>query len=308
MKLRIGTRGSKLALWQADHVRARLIGEAGASEVELVIIKTTGDRVQDVALSEVGGKGLFTKEIEEALLAGAIDLAVHSMKDVPSVLPGGCALAAVPERADPRDAWVAPRGSQATWRDLADGAIVGTSSLRRARQLAAFAPHLRTIPLRGNVDTRLRKLDAGEGGLAAILLACAGLARLGLGDRISTPIPTSLMLPAVGQGALAIETRSDDTAVRDIVKQLDHHATRVATAAERAFLAQLEGSCRVPIAGHATIEGETLTMLGQVHATDGSGRHVGGTRRGRPGSIGDAEALGRELAAALADEARGFLP
>ncbi|MCC6619936.1 MAG: hydroxymethylbilane synthase [Deltaproteobacteria bacterium] len=304
MKLRIGTRGSKLALWQAEHVKARLMAEAGASEVELVVIKTTGDRVQDVALSEVGGKGLFTKEIEEALLAGTIDLAVHSMKDVPSVLPEGCALAAVPERADPRDAWVAPAGSAASWADLADGAIVGTSSLRRARQLALFAPGLATIPLRGNVDTRLRKVDEGDGGLAAIVLACAGLGRLGLGHRITAPIPTELMLPAVGQGALAIETRADDARVRDIVNQLDHPATRYATDAERAFLGRLEGSCRIPIAGHATLDGDEIVLRGELFATDDSGRRASGDMRG---ALADARSIGVALADALRAQARGFL-
>ena len=229
----IGSRGSKLALWQAHHVRDRLLA-LGVPEVTVTIIKTSGDVIQDRSLSEVGGKGLFVKEIEEALAAGRIDLAVHSMKDMTSDLPDGLVIAAVPEREDPRDAWVMPAGHpggdfEVLVRAIPEGASVGTSSMRRAAQLFHKRPDVKIVPLRGNVDTRLRKLDEGVEGLAAIVLACAGLVRLGLGARISAAIPIEAMLPAVGQGALALETREDDLATRAIVEALEHGPTRTAT-------------------------------------------------------------------------------
>lgn len=297
MKLRIGTRGSKLALWQAEHIRDRLAAWPGVEEVSLTIIKTTGDRVQDVALSAVGGKGLFTKEIEEALLRRDVDLAVHSMKDMPSLLPDGCVLAAVPERVDPRDAWVVPaNGPAASWDELPAGAVVGTSSLRRAAQLRALRPDLAIVALRGNVDTRLRKLDEGVDDMRAIVLACAGLRRLGWGGRIEREIPTEVMLPAVGQGALAIEARDGDEPVLAILRAaLEHAPTRAATTAERAFLARLEGGCQVPIAGHATLSGDTLWLRGLVASVDG--REV--VRGERSGPAADAAALGLALAEEL---------
>ncbi|MFO0747612.1 MAG: hydroxymethylbilane synthase [Myxococcota bacterium] len=308
MKLRIGSRGSKLALWQAEHIRDRLAAFPGVDEVTLTIIKTTGDRVQDVALSQVGGKGLFTKEIEEALLAKTIDLAVHSMKDMPSQLPAGLVLAAVPERADPRDAWIVPHGGPSIgWDDLPAGAVVGTSSLRRAAQLRALRPDLSIVALRGNVDTRLRKLDEGVDGMRAIVLACAGLRRLGWGDRIDRAIPIDVMLPAVGQGALAIEARGDDGAVLDLlVEALDHAPTQLETLAERAFLARLEGGCQVPIAGHATLDasGASLHLRGFVGREDGSAVVRGEIH----GVASRAPALGEELAERLlAQGARALL-
>lgn len=295
-RLVIGTRGSKLALWQAHHIRDRLLA-SGVADVELLIIKTTGDRIQDVALSEVGGKGLFVKEIEEALLDGRVDLAVHSMKDMPSALPDGLVLGAVPERESPLDAWVLPDGRAADAEFLAEvpeGALIGTSSLRRVAQLRAARPDLRFIALRGNVDTRLRKLDEREGGLFAIVLACAGLNRLGLGHRISAKIPAELMVPAVGQGALAIEVRAEDPAVHAAMATLEHGPTRVTTSAERALLAALEGNCQVPIGAHATLSDGGLRLVGFF------GDELGQTAVAELiGNPSDAVSLGLALASTL---------
>lgn len=295
-RVTIGTRGSKLALWQAHHIRDRLLA-SGVAEVELLIIKTTGDRIQDVALSEVGGKGLFVKEIEEALLDGRVDLAVHSMKDMPSALPDGLVLGAVPERESPLDAWVLPDGRPAGADFLAEvpeGALIGTSSLRRVAQLRMVRPDLRFTALRGNVDTRLRKLDEREGGLFAIVLACAGLNRLGLAHRISAPIPADLMVPAVGQGALAIEVRAANPAIHAAMATLEHAPTRVTTTAERALLAALEGNCQVPIGAHATLVGEVVEITGFF---GDEGGHVARAELAGPKTA--AAELGQALAAAL---------
>jgi len=256
----IGSRGSKLALWQAEHVAAAL--KALGTETRIDVIKTTGDKIQDVPLAEVGGKALFTKEIDEALLSGAIDLAVHSMKDVPTGLPAGLIIAAIPEREEPRDAMI---GDLLT--DLKDGATVGTSSLRRSSQLLAFNPRLSIEMLRGNVDTRLRKLDEKQ--YDAIVLAAAGLRRLGWQDRIRELIPVEIMCPAVGQGALAIETRDDGGAAYELVRKLDHPDTRIAVTAERAMLEKLGGGCQVPIGGYAFIEKGVIQMRAIVASPDG---------------------------------------
>ncbi len=256
----IGSRGSQLALWQARHIAAKL-ADLGA-ETRIEIIKTTGDRITDVPLSNVGGKGLFTKEIEEALLARAIDVAVHSLKDVPSEVPAGLTLAAIPEREDPRDALIGR-----PLEELGNWARVGTSSLRRASQLRALGQGIAIEMLRGNVDTRLRKLDQGD--YDAIVLAAAGLKRLGLEHRIREQLPPAIMCPAVGQGALAIETRMDDEAF-DLVRQLDHAESRVAITAERALLAGLGGGCQVPIGGYAEVTGTTLHLRAIVASPDGS--------------------------------------
>jgi hydroxymethylbilane synthase len=280
----IGSRGSKLALWQAHHIAARL-AELGA-ETRIEIIKTTGDKIIDVPLAKVGGKGLFTKEIEEALLAGAIDLAVHSLKDVPSDLPAGLTLAAIPEREDPRDALVGLPLSQ-----LREGARVGTSSLRRAAQLRALGRGMVTENLRGNVDTRLRKLDEGE--YDSIVLAAAGLRRLGWQDRIRELLPVEIMCPAVGQGALAIQTRDDAGPAQEIVRNLNHPASMTAVTAERALLATLEGGCQVPIGAYAQVDAGTVHLRAIVASPDGS-RMVRGERSGKdPAKIG--VDLGREL-------------
>jgi hydroxymethylbilane synthase len=257
----IGSRGSKLALWQAQHIGERL--KALGMEAHIEIIKTSGDKIQDVPLAQAGGKGLFTKEIDEALLAGAIDLAVHSMKDVPTELPPGLTIAAIPEREEPRDALIG-----AALADLKDGTTIGTSSLRRQAQLLAYRPQLEIQMLRGNVDTRLRKLDEGQ--YDAIVLAAAGLRRLGWHDRIRELIPVEVMCPAVGQGALAIETRDDAGAAYEIVRKLDHLDTRLAVTAERAMLEVLGGGCQVPIGGYAFLERGVIHMRAMVASPDGT--------------------------------------
>jgi len=260
MKLIIGSRGSQLALWQARWVAARLL-ELGV-ETDLTIIKTTGDKIQDVPLAKVGGKGLFTKEIEEALLAGTIDLAVHSLKDLPTVLPDGLTLAAIPERESPFDALIGH-----TLATLPQGAKVGTSSLRRSAQLKAARPDLEIESVRGNLDTRLRKLDEGQ--YDAILLAAAGLRRLGWGERIAELMDPEMMCPAVGQGALAIETRDDGGAAFLACARLDHGPTRAEVTAERAVLAALGGGCQVPIGAYAQADGQRLRLRSVVVHPDG---------------------------------------
>jgi hydroxymethylbilane synthase len=256
----IASRGSQLALWQAHWVEAQLT--ALGQECRIEIIKTTGDKITDVPLAKVGGKGLFTKEIEEALLDGRADLAVHSLKDLPTELPEGLVLAAVPEREDPRDAVVGKRIDE-----LPQGARVGTSSLRRSAQLRKLRPDLVIESVRGNLDTRLRKLDEGQ--YDAILLAAAGLKRLGWGDRIAEILDADRMCSAVGQGALAIETRANGKGF-DAVQSLDHAATHAAVAAERGLLKALGGGCQVPIGAHATVSGNRLRLLGVVIAPDAS--------------------------------------
>jgi len=298
MKIVIGTRGSELALAQSRGIQKQLLADPdnGVDAVDLQIIKTRGDKILDVALNKVGGKGLFVKELEVALLEGVVDLAVHSMKDMPSELPEGLVLGAVPEREDPRDAWVCPTGQAVmSLAELAPGATVGTSSLRRQAQLLADRPDLIVAPIRGNVGTRLAKLDEGQGGMAAIVLACAGLRRLGLGDRISHPFAVSEMLPAVGQGALALELRAGDQRVAGVLAGLGNSATRWATLAERAFLATLEGGCQVPIGGHAEVHGESLRLRGFVARPDGRDA----LRMETQGAAVDAVALGRGLGAMM---------
>jgi hydroxymethylbilane synthase len=290
----IGSRGSQLALWQAHWIAARLA--EGGHETRLDIIRTTGDKITDVPLAKVGTKGLFTKEIEEALLDGRIDLAIHSLKDLPTEIPAGLTIAAVPEREDPRDAMVGARLSE-----LPAGAKVGTSSLRRAAQLRMVRPDLAIESLRGNLDTRVRKLDEGQ--YRAIVLAAAGLTRLGWAHRIAEILSPEVMCPAVGQGALAVETRQEGEA-RDICAALDHAATRAAVTAERAMLAALGGGCQVPIGAHAVIEGDSLGLVGAVIAPDGD-RMV---RKSDRGAVADAAEIGRRLGEALLiDGAREIL-
>lgn len=285
--LAIGSRGSQLALWQARWIAARL-AECG-HETRIEIIKTTGDKITDVPLAKVGTKGLFTKEIEEALLDGRIDLAIHSLKDLPTEVPAGLALAAVPEREDPRDAIVGAR-----LRDLMDGAKIGTSSLRRAAQLRLTRPDLVIESVRGNLDTRVRKLD--EGRYRAIVLAAAGMKRLGWAHRIAEILSPEVMCPAVGQGALAVETRGEGEA-RDICAALNHAATRAAVTAERAVLAALGGGCQVPIGAHAVVDGDALRLIAVVIAPDGT-RAV---RKNAEGAVDDAETIGRHVGQALLD-------
>ncbi len=287
-RIRIGTRGSALALWQANHVQARLA--ALGHEVELRVIVTTGDRVLDRRLENVGGKGAFLKEIEEAMLAGEVDLAVHSLKDVPTVLPAGLALCAVLERADPRDALLSAGPRLA---ELPRGARVGTTSLRRQALLGALRPDLAIEPLRGHVDTRIRRLR--EGRFEAILLAMAGLTRLGRAGEVTEPLDPRRFVPAPGQGAIALECREGDAAVRAAVAPLDHAATSRAVSAERAFLESLGGGCNVPLGAHATTNGEQIEVVGFVASTDGKTMLRGEARGDAPVALG--QALARDLLA-----------
>ncbi|MFZ5564874.1 MAG: hydroxymethylbilane synthase [Thermodesulfobacteriota bacterium] len=263
--VRIGTRGSQLALWQSEWVKSRLLDLFPGCAVELEVIKTTGDKITDVPLAKVGGKGLFVKEIEEALLSGRVDLAVHSMKDMPAELPPGLCIGAVPVRENPRDALISRNGL--SFAGLPRGARVGTSSLRRSSQLLHRRPDIGIVPLRGNIDTRLRKLETGD--LDAVILAAAGLLRLGLGGRITQYLDASVMLPAVAQGALCIETRENDDRVAAMVAPLNHADTRAAITAERAFLKRLEGGCQVPMAAFAQTDGQTVAIDGLVADIDG---------------------------------------
>ncbi|MBK6846972.1 MAG: hydroxymethylbilane synthase [Proteobacteria bacterium] len=283
----IGTRGSALALWQARHVAARLGALSPGLEVRLQVIKTQGDKLLDVPLAQVGGKGLFVKELEDALLRREVDLAVHSIKDVPAQLPAGLELAAIPTREDPRDAIVSSHGGLAA---LPRGARVGTASLRRRCQLLAARPDLTIELLRGNVDTRLRRLD--EGHFDAIVLAAAGLKRLGYGARISECLDPP-WLPAIGQGALGIEVRSDDVSMQALLRPLHDEATACCVRAERALLARLGGGCQVPIGGHATLVGAADLRL-EALVGHPAGQPV--FRGERSGPVSEGEALGRALA------------
>jgi hydroxymethylbilane synthase len=295
--IRIATRQSPLALWQARHVGALLTQLHPGLEVSLVEMSTAGDRFLSAPLSTVGGKGLFVKEIEQALLDGRADLAVHSLKDMTSVLPAGLLLAAVPKREDPRDAFCSPSGL--TLDVLPQGARVGTSSLRRSCILRSARPDLEIVSLRGNVQTRLARTR--ELGLAGAVLAFAGLKRLGLEAEITEVISTSRSLPAVGQGVLAIQCRTEDAEVRHLLAPLEDAATRVAVTAERAFMARLEGGCTVPLAGHATVEGSTVHLRGLVGRPDGS-RVVEGERSG---PVETALSLGESLAEELLSRGAG---
>ena len=261
--LRIGSRGSQLALWQANHISTLLQQQGHFVEIE--IIRTTGDKITDVALSKVGTKGMFTKEIEEALSDGRVDLAVHSLKDLPTELPEGFTLAAVPVREDPRDVFLSVRYSSIT--EFPAGARIGTSSLRRQAQLRALRQDLELLPLRGNVDTRMRKLESGE--FDAIILAAAGIARLGLSSHVQQPINPEQMCPAAGQGALGIETRADDLPTIMALAFLDHAPSRAAVECERAALNSLGGGCQVPIGALAEVSGEQITLQAVVANPDG---------------------------------------
>ena len=286
--LRIGTRGSPLALVQAHSVRAQLALNLGTNKdsIEIVVIRTSGDAIQDRPLSEVGGKGLFTKEIEEALLGNRVDLAVHSAKDMPTVSQPGLTLAACLEREDPRDAFISR--SARSLMDLPRGATMGTASLRRQAITMAIRPDLRVVPLRGNVETRLRKLDSGE--FDATLLAMAGLKRLGLTEHATHVMSVEEFLPAVAQGAIGLEAREGDKHTRDILARIDHADTSIAVSCERAFLAELDGSCKTPIAGHATLQGNTLHFRGLIARPDGGAAHdIAGN-----GHLRDAVQIGEE--------------
>lgn len=288
----IGTRGSPLALWQANWVKARLEERHPGLDVYLKIIHTEGDKILDTPLAKVGGKGLFVKEIETDLIDGEVDLAVHSMKDVPTALPAELEISVICEREDPRDAFIA-RESGMTLATLSDKARVGTSSLRRQAQLLNRRPDLEIVPLRGNVGTRLRKLEELE--LDAVILAAAGLIRMEQAGLITEYLSAADSLPAVGQGALGIETRKDDGQTRALVEFLNHPPTQHAVESERSFLARLEGGCQVPIAAHATIEGGKLTLDGLVASVDGSVIF----RDAISGPVDERAALGARLAELL---------
>ena len=309
---RLGTRGSQLALWQANWVKGEIERKNPGLGVEIVKIKTTGDKILDVPLAKVGGKGLFVKEIEEALLSERIDLAVHSMKDVPTDLPKGLHLAAITEREDPRDAFIGRKQEAGSKKpevenngkscllpltscllNLPQGANVGTSSLRRSSQLLSLRPDLKISQLRGNLNTRLKKLD--DGGFDAIILAAAGVKRLGWSDRITEYIPPEISLPAIGQGALGIETRTDDKETNALIAFFDHSPTSISVRAERAFLRRLEGGCQVPIAAYGEVKDEKMNLVGLVASTDG--KKI--IKDSIAGTVDRAEALGVELAEKL---------
>jgi len=290
-RLRISTRKSPLALWQAEHVRARLMTAHPGLEVELVKMSTEGDRILDAPLAKVGGKGLFIKELEQALLDGRADIAVHSLKDVTVTLPDGLQIPVIGEREDPRDAFVSNQFDALA--AMPKGARIGTSSLRRTCQLRALYPQLEIVNLRGNVNSRLVKLDGGE--FDAIILACAGLKRLGLGERIRAELAPEILLPAVGQGAICIECRTDDSAVEQLIAPLHHAPTALRVTAERALNARLEGGCQVPIAAYAELDGDMLHLRALVGEPDGS--HV--IRGELQGEAVRAEMLGNHLAEEL---------
>ncbi|MGI8566869.1 MAG: hydroxymethylbilane synthase [Pyrinomonadaceae bacterium] len=300
----IGTRGSKLVLWQAEWVKSQLSVLQPQREVRIEIIKTTGDVMRNTPLSVIGGKGIFTKEIEEALLNRRIDIAVHSLKDLPTVVRDGLVITAITEREDAHDALVlrdGVSGDKPSVKSLPEGAVVGTSSPRRLAQLKHLRQNIVVKELRGNVDTRLRKLDAGE--YDAIILAAAGLRRLGQGHRISAVIPVEEMLPAVGQGALGVETRADDDEIMALVQPLDDPATRAACTAERSLLRALGGGCQVPIAAHAVATENNLRLDALVAALSGNAI----IRDRVEGRTGDAVLLGRNLAQRLRARGAGSL-
>lgn len=293
MNIRIATRKSALALWQAEHVAALLRALPEVSGVELVPMSTRGDEVLDRSLQKIGGKGLFIKELEVAMVEGAADIAVHSMKDVPADMPDGFVLAAVLERANPFDALVS--GTVNSIDALPQGALVGSSSLRRQAQLLAIRPDLRIEPLRGNVNTRLAKLDDGQ--YDAIILACAGLERLGMADRIAAAMTPRQILPAAAQGVVGIECRSDRQALHDVLVQLEDGTSKITTTAERAVSQQLEASCQSPVASYAILDGNSLALEGLVASPDG--RQI--LRESISGDAASADSLGRTLATRLLD-------
>lgn len=295
--LKIATRQSPLALWQAEHIKSRLENLHQGLVVELVTFITQGDKILDTPLAKIGGKGLFVKELENALLDGRADLAVHSMKDVPMELPEGLSLAVICEREDPLDAFVS--NQYASLEELPQGAILGTSSLRRKCQILQARPDLKIVDLRGNVGTRLSKLDAGE--YDAIILASAGLKRLGLQERIRHTISAEVSLPAVGQGALGLECRTDDTAVLELISALNHTETDICVRAERAFNTYLQGGCQVPIAGYATLQGDVVTMQGRVGSVDGQVL----LKAELTGDITQAEQIGEQVAQQLLNDGAG---
>ncbi|MFW6372447.1 MAG: hydroxymethylbilane synthase [Thermodesulfobacteriota bacterium] len=290
-EIKIGTRGSQLALWQSNWVKSRLMEKFPGLTVELVIIKTKGDKIQDVPLARVGGKGLFVKEIEEAILDRRVDLAVHSMKDMPALIPAGLCIGAIPDRENPKDALVSRNSLSLS--ELPQGARIGTSSLRRAAQLKHLRPDLKILPLRGNLDTRLKKLETED--LDAVVLAAAGLRRMELDHRVTQYLDETEMLPAVGQGALCIESRENDPHIGPLTAALDHARTRTVVMGERAFLHRLEGGCQVPIAAHGTLFDGQFSLIGMVASLDGAQL----IRDTLTGPANESESIGVELAERL---------
>ena len=299
VKVRIGTRGSRLALWQANHVAERLRCCFPGHDFEIVVIKTKGDKILDVALSKIGDKGLFTKEIELALLRGEVDIAVHSLKDLPTVLPEGTRLAAVLERENAQDVLISSRGYRLS--DLPPGAYVGTSSLRRVAQLKRIRPDVQTVSLRGNVETRINKME--NEGLDGIILAYAGVKRMGFLDLVTEVLPPEQMVPAVGQGVIAVEARENDQAAAELVEPLHHHATWLEITAERSFLNAIEGGCQVPCGCHASYRQGSLEVDGLVASLDGEVVY----RDRVSGPAVQAEQLGRELAGRVLSMGAGAL-
>ncbi len=296
LKLKIGTRSSPLALWQAEWTKARLLEMDEVEAVEIIKIKTTGDKILDVPLAKVGGKGLFTKEIEESLLRNETDLAVHSMKDVPTEVPEGLKVDVITEREDPGDVIVS---RNVMFKNLPQGAKIGTSSLRRRSQLKKVRPDLNIVDIRGNVQTRLKKLDSEN--MDGIILAAAGMIRMGYEDRITETLSKSIILPAVAQGALGIETRINDDKVEAVARKLHHQPTAVCVFAERSFLRKLEGGCQVPIAAYGTLERDILTLEGLV--ADIEGRTI--IREKITGKATECEQLGIQLAEKLLELGAG---
>ncbi len=297
-KLIIGTRGSKLALWQSEYIKG-LVEEITGLPVELKIIKTTGDKILDVPLAKVGGKGLFTKELEVELAAGTVDLCVHSMKDVPTELPEGLAMCAMPKRVDPRDVIVSGAGYDLV--TLPQGGKLGTSSLRRRSQVVAMRPDLEIVDVRGNLDTRMNKAENGE--LDAVILAAAGIQRLGWGDRISSFIPTEQMVSAVGQGAIGVEIREDDEFMADVCAKISDAETMCCVTAERVVMRRLEGGCQVPIGAYARLEDGVLVMDAIVGSVDGTNI----VRHHLEGDPSDPVALGEAMVAALLESGAGAI-
>jgi len=292
-KIRLGTRGSPLALWQANWIKKQLQATHKDLEVDIITIKTTGDKIQDVPLAKIGGKGLFLKEIENALLKNEIDIAVHSMKDVPVKLPQRLCIASYTEREDPRDALISKNGIKLS--NMPKNAKIGTGSMRRQTQLLNYRPDFKIIPLRGNIETRIQKLETER--LDGIILAAAGLIRMGWADKISEYIDTEILLPAIGQGSIGIESRNFDLNVLEAVVALDHENTNYALEAERAFLKVLEGGCQVPIGGYATIKDDQLTIKGLVG--DLRGKEI--VKSVKTGTIENAEYIGQDLAKEILD-------
>ena len=287
----IGSRGSQLALWQANWVKSELERLHDNVDINIRVIETSGDKIQDVPLAKIGGKGLFVKEIEESLLAKEIDLAIHSMKDVPIELPTELGISVITKRENPLDALISKNGKKLA--DLPQGATIGTSSLRRSSQLLEYRDDFKIYPLRGNIDTRLRKVE--EGKYDAILLASAGLNRLGWADRITEEITHEILLPAMGQGALGIETRLEDTKIYDVISFLNHDQTNYAVTAERALVGRLDGGCQVPIGAYAKIEDNLITLKGLVASLDGKIIY----KSENVGPVDDAINIGQELGSRL---------